>query len=237
MGLLLSLFVFNYYDKRVSMPSFNWFSDEYALNILNKEIVYRDIDKDTWLTMDFPTSLRLHTFGNSDTFEREAQMKTLKDGSHFRSHKRGSTHIFMRKGISVALCGMVGKIGSNASTPSKKHPICKKCEKLANEQKLWGTDLQVEPCPKCGNEGIELFNCGYSTFNPGGGKCPDCGYEVQEFVDWNARPFVLARVWNRGAKAYGKTPQKKAEDKLKKERAKTRTLRKQLRAHGFEPLA
>jgi len=164
-------------------------------------------------------------------------MRMLKDHCRYRARKRGSTHIFSRCGLSESLCG-VGAVASSEDigAPTKRHPLCKKCEAIADKRKLWGGELKVEPCPRCGNEGIELFNCGYSSFNPGGGRCPDCGFEVQEYVSWNDGDGAMAKVWNRGVKAELDSPVRRLEEKLKAERLKARRLRRQLRDHGLEPL-
>ena len=33
----------------------------------------------------------------------------------------------------------------------------------------------ILPCKKCGSTDIKLYDCGYSSFNCGGGKCQRCG--------------------------------------------------------------
>jgi hypothetical protein len=38
---------------------------------------------------------------------------------------------------------------------------------------------KVLPCKKCRSTDIELYDCGYSSFNAGHGKCLKCGYEVK----------------------------------------------------------
>ena len=166
-------------------------------------------------------------------------MKMLKD--HYRycqPSRRGGTHIQPRSvgnAVGATLCGKATVLAAH-NPPSKRKPLCKHCERNADKEKAWGKDIPVEPCPKCGNEGILFYNCGYSSFNPGGGKCPDCKFEVQEYVGWNDSSKKMIALWNRGVRAYNKRPEKVLENKLKKEMAKTRKLRKQLRNLGAEPV-
>lgn len=35
--------------------------------------------------------------------------------------------------------------------------------------------IYVYPCVKCGCDDIEIYNCGYSSFNCAGGKCKNAG--------------------------------------------------------------
>jgi hypothetical protein len=165
-------------------------------------------------------------------------MKTLSKPYRYAQRRRGSTHISRFKSRET-LCKQSCPLTSGTShgvTATKKRPICKKCEAIAERDKLFDKDLKVEPCPKCGNDGIVLFNCGYSAFNPGGGECTDCGYKVSHYVDWDATVGDLVKLWNRDVRQFNKRPEKTLEAKLKKEQAKTRKLRKQLRDHGFDPI-
>jgi DNA-directed RNA polymerase subunit RPC12/RpoP len=56
--------------------------------------------------------------------------------------------------------------------------------------------ISVYPCIRCGSENIKLWDCGYSSFNPGGGKCVECGREVQDMVSCMPTPQELANIWN-----------------------------------------
>ena len=164
-------------------------------------------------------------------------MRRLKKHFHFVRRKGRVTHV-MSRGLHTTLCNQGVMSGKGRCVPTKKHPICKRCEKEADKKKLWDRDIKVSPCPDCGNEGIALFNCGYSSFNPGGGECHDCGLSLSSYVNWNASDAVVARVWNSQAKERMKPGDEvETEGKLKAERAKSRKLRKQLRALGKEPVA
>lgn len=54
--------------------------------------------------------------------------------------------------------------------------------------------IRILPCPSCGNKDVRLFDCGYSSFNPGWAKCK-CGYEFKSgYVDsWKD----VVTPWNR----------------------------------------
>lgn len=56
--------------------------------------------------------------------------------------------------------------------------------------------VEVYPCIKCGSENIEIYNCGYSSFNCAGGKCKRCGYKVETYEDWNVKNSTLIKAWN-----------------------------------------
>ena len=79
----------------------------------------------------------------------------------------------------------------------------------------------MKPCKKCGSKDIELWDCGYSSFNPGGGRCGKCGFEVKGEAGCSPRPKDLEAIWNNG--------QKLNHDE------KCRILRKQLRSAGIKP--
>ena len=57
--------------------------------------------------------------------------------------------------------------------------------------------VHVASCMKCGSTDILLSDCGYSSFNYGGGKCKKCGHEVSTQVG-SCFPTVsdLAKIWN-----------------------------------------
>lgn len=56
--------------------------------------------------------------------------------------------------------------------------------------------MKIKPCKYCGSKDISTFNCGYSTFNPGGATCNKCKYKVESFVDTFAGEDVLIELWN-----------------------------------------
>lgn len=58
--------------------------------------------------------------------------------------------------------------------------------------------VEVNPCIKCGSEDIRLYDCGYSSFNYGGGECQSCKNKHSTSVDWNVSKKDLAAIWNAG---------------------------------------
>jgi dTDP-4-amino-4,6-dideoxygalactose transaminase len=75
-GLLLAINNFMRLEKYITLPAFNWFSDKYVLELLNKEIIFQDIDRNTWL--GYSTHIGLHTFGSCDNSYRPF----IYDGTH-----------------------------------------------------------------------------------------------------------------------------------------------------------
>lgn len=57
--------------------------------------------------------------------------------------------------------------------------------------------IEVYPCIKCGSENIEIYNCGYSSFNCAGGKCKRCGHTVETHASWDAKKSSLIKAWNK----------------------------------------
>lgn len=53
----------------------------------------------------------------------------------------------------------------------------------------------LQPCIKCDSTNIKIFDCGYSSFNVGGGECRDCKHKVSGAVNINWQSDSL-RVWN-----------------------------------------
>jgi len=88
--------------------------------------------------------------------------------------------------------------------------------------------MKIKPCKKCGSTDIQIWDCGYSSFNPGGGTCNKCGFKVEQMVGCMPSREELVDMWNRGQKLDDT-------EKLKLERAKTKLLRRQLRDNGLEP--
>ena len=59
--------------------------------------------------------------------------------------------------------------------------------------------IKLKSCIKCGSEAIELYDCGYSSFNCGGGKCKDCGHDAHVCtLGCFPSKKELARAWNAG---------------------------------------
>lgn len=61
--------------------------------------------------------------------------------------------------------------------------------------------VKPKPCRKCGSTDIKLWECGYTTFNPGGAECRGCGHEVK-LKDCGVGPGqhcidTVARAWNK----------------------------------------
>lgn len=85
MGLMLCI---NYGKPfSVQLPSFNWYSDKYILDIMNIEQWYNDIDKKTWLVEEEfrnDVSIYVHTFGNIGVSEQDYP---IYDASHCMGSK------------------------------------------------------------------------------------------------------------------------------------------------------
>lgn len=58
---------------------------------------------------------------------------------------------------------------------------------------------KIKACKKCGSTAVRLWDCGYSSFNPGGGKC-QCGQEVMGEAGCSPTQDDLAKIWNAGQK-------------------------------------
>ena len=58
--------------------------------------------------------------------------------------------------------------------------------------------MKLKPCKICGSKNIKLWDCGYSSFSPGGGRCEN-GHEVSGEAA-GATKEDLARIWNNGQK-------------------------------------
>ena len=54
--------------------------------------------------------------------------------------------------------------------------------------------IKINPCNKCGSTDIEIYDCGYSSFNCGHSKCRNCGvqYNINNNDGWND----VAKSWN-----------------------------------------
>jgi hypothetical protein len=85
------------------------------------------------------------------------------------------------------------------------------------------TKTKIKPCKKCGSTKVKLWDCGYSSFNPGGGKC-ECGHEVKGEAGCLPSQEDLAWIWNEGQKL---TEVEKLRAEVKRLRAKVRLLSKQ----------
>lgn len=59
-------------------------------------------------------------------------------------------------------------------------------------------ELAVAPCIKCGGDNILVSDSNYSSFNTGGGKCKDCGHEVNSGVGCFPKISELVNIWNYG---------------------------------------
>lgn len=88
--------------------------------------------------------------------------------------------------------------------------------------------MKILPCPQCKSDDITIYNCGYSSFNPGGGECKKCQFKIDTFVSWNASDNECAKIWNDGVKEARKP---------KERESAIRKLRKQLRENGLTPVA
>lgn len=81
--------------------------------------------------------------------------------------------------------------------------------------------FKLKPCKKCGSKNIKLWDCGYSSFNPGGGRCLDCKFEVEGEAGCSPSQDDLVAIWNLGQ-------QLSETEKLKLD---NKRLRKQLKAY------
>lgn len=78
--------------------------------------------------------------------------------------------------------------------------------------------MKILSCPNCKKTSdIEFNDCGYSSFNCGGGKCK-CGFEsICCCLSWNVKKEGLISVWNEGVKKFNKYKKLKlGKDELKK---------------------
>lgn len=57
-------------------------------------------------------------------------------------------------------------------------------------------EVHVAPCIECGSTDITIADCGYSSFNKGGGKCKSCGHEVYQTVSCLPNIRSLIGIWN-----------------------------------------
>lgn len=57
--------------------------------------------------------------------------------------------------------------------------------------------IKIFPCVECGNDDIDIYNCGYSSFNCAGGKCKKCGNQATyDNCSWDVPQSTLVKVWN-----------------------------------------
>lgn len=57
--------------------------------------------------------------------------------------------------------------------------------------------MRLKPCKVCKSTKIKLWDCGYSSFNPGGGECHR-GHKIQSEAGCMPTQNDLARIWNTG---------------------------------------
>lgn len=74
--------------------------------------------------------------------------------------------------------------------------------------------MKIKPCKKCESTDIELWDCGYSSFNPGGGKCNNCGFEVSDYTLYDDKAS-LTKIWNAGQKLTAEEENKELRRELK----------------------
>lgn len=66
------------------------------------------------------------------------------------------------------------------------------------EQVMVTKELHVVDCIACGKDNILISDNNYSSFNTGGGKCKDCGHEVNAGVGCMPTITELVNIWNKG---------------------------------------
>ena len=68
---------------------------------------------------------------------------------------------------------------------------------IVEETKTIKRDIHVAPCIKCGSSDIRIYDCGYSSFNCGGGECRNCGNDVTvSHLGCDPTIDELASIWN-----------------------------------------
>ena len=86
-------------------------------------------------------------------------------------------------------------------------------------------EIDVAPCVKCGGDDIDIYDCGYSTFNVGGGECRTCGHKVtNNHLGCFPTKTELAAIWNAGNDLEGLIKAEK--DKIENARARITELEK-----------
>ncbi len=83
----------------------------------------------------------------------------------------------------------------------------------------------VNRCIKCGTKGIIVYDCGYSSFNPGWAKCTGCGIKVEIEICGEPPAAHLRSEWNRK----NPKPQKaisRIDDKIDKLKIEKKRLKK-----------
>lgn len=68
---------------------------------------------------------------------------------------------------------------------------------IVEETKIIKREVYVAPCIKCGSSDIRIYDCGYPSFNCGGGECRKCGNKVTATsLECDPSIDVLAAIWN-----------------------------------------
>lgn len=57
--------------------------------------------------------------------------------------------------------------------------------------------MKLKPCRKCGSKDVDIWDCGYSSFNVGGIKCLSCGHEVKVSPCGLDPQDELITAWNK----------------------------------------
>ncbi|MFC4236391.1 hypothetical protein ACFOY8_14395 [Thalassospira xianhensis] len=65
------------------------------------------------------------------------------------------------------------------------------------ETKKVTREIHVASCIKCGSDDVQITDCGYSSFNMGGGTCKSCKHSVSDSCDISPSKDELARIWNK----------------------------------------
>lgn len=69
---------------------------------------------------------------------------------------------------------------------------------IVQEKKTVTVKIKVDPCVECGSENLDVYNCGYSSFNVAGVKCLECGNDIEMgAASWNVSNSALVKNWNK----------------------------------------
>ena len=71
-------------------------------------------------------------------------------------------------------------------------------------------EIHIEPCIKCGSEGASIGDCGYSSFNIGGGVCRTCAVSQTAPCGTLPEKDELVNIWNKANSVTGLIDQQRS---------------------------